>query len=113
MLRSWCCLREPDIACSPRVLATSVLDIDCACYSFLCCADDDPVYSGALVLSLSSRSINAPVVIKEWESMLSRLEQLAQDIRKEARCQPLLHYVTYRKMCLMRMCYVQTRALIG
>ena len=59
MLRSWCCLREPDIACSPRVLATSVLDIDCACYSFLCCADDDPVYSGALVLSLSSRSINA------------------------------------------------------
>ena len=34
MWRSWCCLRKPDIACSPRVLATSVLDIDCSCYSF-------------------------------------------------------------------------------
>ena len=111
MWMSCCCLRELDIACSLCVLATSVLGF-CPWYSLLCCVDDGPLYSGALVLSWSSRSINAPVVIKEWESMLLRLEQLAQDIRKEARCPPLLHYVTYRK-CLMRMWYVQTRAPIG
>ena len=98
MWKSWCCLRELDIARSLCVLYRDICAWNCPWYSLLCCVDDGPLHSGALVLSLSSRSINAPVVIKEWESMLSRLEQLAQDIRKVARCPPLLQYVTYRKM---------------